>query len=405
LVQRDIITIAQAFEVMGIDVSKWNDGMNFVVTESRGIEFVYIRAGFGAGTIDEQLEANRTKIAGTTGMDYGVYWFCYIGSTNAVTAATSFYNAWKNGKGQLPPVADLEITTLTPLATTAWVWQFTQTFESLSGVELMYYTAPGWANANLVVSSVYPIYNRKLWDAHWTTAAFPIIPNVWSTKGKGCTFWQYSANGNKLGVFYGAPPPPAATVDMDLDKYNGTAAQYHAEFPGTVPPPPPPPPPIEELKMVNLAFLDSFIDITVPAGELLSGSSVIAVTIPNIPVGATGVIFRFVLTGTALDGYVSYGTGATGNQLRHYAARVNVPSPNLNGPYIERTAFVTLKDGKIWREHDARGGTLKYWVKVIGWMFPASVVSSDVNDRLDALEGFQADAITRLDAVKTALDS
>ena len=35
-------------------------------------------------------------------------------------------------------------------------------------------------------------------------------------------FWQHSADGNGLGQAYGAPPPPAADPDIDLDRWYGS---------------------------------------------------------------------------------------------------------------------------------------------------------------------------------------
>lgn len=409
LINRGVVIVAQAFEVFGIDVSKWNGDMNFAITESRGVKFVYVRAGFGNSARDERLNANRIKLDAQPGLEWGLYWFCYIGSTNATTAAASFYNIWKENPGKLPPVADLETTTLDPVGTTAWVWQFQQTFENLSGVQLAYYTSPGWSNSHLVINSAWPLWNRKLWVAHWTTGITPILPNLWSSKGKQCTFWQYSAGGNGLGVFYGAPPPPAATKDMDLDKYNGSLSNFNDEF-GLAPPPPPPPPPDPEPEEINMEVLDRLttkISATPPEGVFLTGSSNgIQVALPSIPTGATGARLRLVFLADRVGNFVATGGGAVGLQRFHYVGRAAIASSdfelNLDRPWVEFTADVGLKDGKFFRQHNAQDGKILLFTEIIGWLYPAVMIPADTEERLTALETWKAAVDALVAKVKAA---
>ena len=46
--------------MVGIDISKWNGGIDFNKVKSAGVKFVIIRAGFGVNGIDRLFKANYT---------------------------------------------------------------------------------------------------------------------------------------------------------------------------------------------------------------------------------------------------------------------------------------------------------------------------------------------------------
>ena len=63
----------------GIDVSKWNGTIDWNKVKSSGIDYVIIRAGFGASSVDAKF---KTYIEGAAnaGLKIGVYWFSYATS-------------------------------------------------------------------------------------------------------------------------------------------------------------------------------------------------------------------------------------------------------------------------------------------------------------------------------------
>ena len=69
-------------------------------------------------------------------------------------------------------------------------------------------------------------WGRLLWVAHWTVIDTPTLPNAWDD----WEFWQYSNQGVVAGI-------PAR---VDLDRYNGTVAEFHEQYGGEpyVPPEP-----------------------------------------------------------------------------------------------------------------------------------------------------------------------
>ena len=48
----------------GIDVSKWQDTIDWEKAKADGVEFAMIRAGYGQGNVDEQFYRNADKSRG-----------------------------------------------------------------------------------------------------------------------------------------------------------------------------------------------------------------------------------------------------------------------------------------------------------------------------------------------------
>ena len=133
----------------------------------------------------------------------------------------SFYNAWQENPGQLPPILDCENTTLGLAGTLGWIKSCAAEFEQRAGILVAIYSSPGWWNGKVQRSTW--ANTKKLWNAHWTTADIPILPYDWTA----WKFWQHSADGNGLGRYYGSLD---GDLDMDLDRYNGSLSNFYAEF-------------------------------------------------------------------------------------------------------------------------------------------------------------------------------
>lgn len=215
------------WEVTGIDVSSWNGAMDWAVAKSRGISFAYIRAGYSNSVRDVKLNANRDGCTAQA-IAFGLYWYLYIGRTYK-DHAVSFYNAWLENPGQLPPVMDCETTTLNTAGTLTWIKNCVTEFEQRAGVPVVIYTSPGWWNGRVARNAW--ANAKKLWVAHWTNLASPILPYDWTA----WKFWQWSADGNGLGRYYGSLD---GDLDMDLNRYNGSLTDFYSEY--SIQPPPPP---------------------------------------------------------------------------------------------------------------------------------------------------------------------
>lgn len=232
-----IATAAAAdWPVVGIDVSQWQGVMDWSKAAPL-IQFAFIRAGIGNDVIDTQYLRNARECA-ARGIAYGLYWYIKPDKDWRKTAA-SFANAYNAYGGDLPPVFDIEDAGgLGKTALESWLVKCVNEFENLTEREVIIYTAPGFWNANMPKTNW--AKNRRLWVAHWTTAPAPLLPAEWTdiANPRTWTFWQHSADGNGLGAIYGAQ-----SASIDLDRYNGSLADFNATFGVNVLPTEPPPAP------------------------------------------------------------------------------------------------------------------------------------------------------------------
>ena len=176
--------------MVGIDVSKWNGGIDFNKVKSVGIKFVIIRAGFGVNGIDRLFKANYTA-AKEAGLKIGVYWYSYAKTKAELqNEIFAFLNVIKGMQFEMPVYWDIEeewvinnINYVIPTVCTA--------LEN-AGYFAGYYTS---ASVNAFVSNE----NKKRftsWIAHWCKKAGTYKP-----------MHQYSSTGEISGI----------NGDVDLD--------------------------------------------------------------------------------------------------------------------------------------------------------------------------------------------
>lgn len=248
--ERIVVQTASAldFPVVGVDVSAYQGAMDFNVTKTRA-QFAYLRAGYGNDTIDSSYYTYRDGVS-KAGMVWGIYWAVKPDRDWRKHAAT-FRSVYANDGGKLPPVLDVELDSgLGKPALEAWLYKLTHQFEQDTGQELMIYTSAGFWNAHLPMTNW--AKNRKLWIAHYTGAAAPLMPDEWVKINNPRTWslWQWSAGGNGQGKAYGA-----YSKDIDLNRFNGSVVEFNqifgvsiAPLPGGEPPVEPPPPAGEPVK-------------------------------------------------------------------------------------------------------------------------------------------------------------
>lgn len=248
---RSILMGSPVWEVQGIDISKWNGTMNFAVTKTK-CQYAFLRAGYGNGWKDPNVD---TYYANANSNDFpvGFYWFCYIGQ-DIVKHAEGFASYINTHPHKLDDVIDAETSTLDPYSTLVWLKELDSRLGSLTNRPIDYrltYTAPGIWNGMVQRSTYWT--NRKLWDAAWTTADAPRIPYDFSS----WTHWQWSADGNRKAAEYGST---GGDYDMDLDRFNGTVAQFNARYGTHIQPigsvtPPVTPPTNPEYVIINTGEL------------------------------------------------------------------------------------------------------------------------------------------------------
>ena len=92
----------------GIDISKWNGGIDFNKVKNAGINFVIIRAGFGTTGIDPRFKANY-KLAQNAGLHVGAYWYSYAKTKAELqNEISAFLNAIKGMQFEMPVYWDIE---------------------------------------------------------------------------------------------------------------------------------------------------------------------------------------------------------------------------------------------------------------------------------------------------------
>ena len=101
------LLIAISCEMPGIDVSKYQGDIDWP-TVAQNNYFTIIRAGFGAGNIDEYYEINYEN-AKATGVKVGAYWYAYALSVDeAAVEAYSFVQALQGKQFEWPVYYDIE---------------------------------------------------------------------------------------------------------------------------------------------------------------------------------------------------------------------------------------------------------------------------------------------------------
>lgn len=211
--------------LFGIDVSHYQEEIDWPKVKACGVSFVLIKATEGSGFIDPMFEEN-FRGAVDAGIVPGTYHF-FLPKFDPLQQASHYLANLKEIVGNhpcLPPCIDLE----TPGAPSkavmnANVRSFMQELERVDGRPGLFYTSPGFWNTYLPV----PVFNNyrltltdldwavrhPLWQAQYTTG-WPTQVFPWS----GWTFWQYSSAGKISGI----------RTRVDLNYFNGSHADLAA---------------------------------------------------------------------------------------------------------------------------------------------------------------------------------
>lgn len=216
-----------AARALGMDVSKWQGVIDWRVPATQGVSFAIVRATQGTTIVDQFLVPN---VVGATqgGLLVGVYHF-FLPDTDGTAQANFFLQNYPSLGTRLPPALDLETAPKNASLFRSSVMAWINRVQAVLGVAPLIYTNNSFYNTwlkNLGLPARCP-----LWIANYTTAVAPIIPPEYST----WEMWQYTNKGS--GSMYGV----VAGGDVDLNYFNGTAAQLRSRYPVTIFVPAPPP--------------------------------------------------------------------------------------------------------------------------------------------------------------------
>ena len=188
--------------INGIDVSHWNQAIDWTQIKAGGFGFCYMKATEGVNSLDQKYAAfaQGAKALGILG---GAYHFFHPSLDGAAQA--EFFLRVMSPLQELPPVLDLETTNMMRVdSIIRRCLDWLQIVEVATKKIPIIYSSPSFMEqlGNVSAFTRYP-----LWIAHYGVKA-PRIPAPWTN----WTFWQNSEKGKVSGVW----------GDCDLDVFNGT---------------------------------------------------------------------------------------------------------------------------------------------------------------------------------------
>ncbi len=218
--------------VEGVDVSEFQGNINWAELKASGRAFAVIRVADGH-YFDPKFDQNWAG-AKKAGMVRGVYQF-FRASEDGTSQANFLLSHVTIGAGDLPPVADVEVTDgVGPGTLNANLTKWMTRIKQATGKTPIIYTSPGlWPS--LSGSSAFK--TDTLWVANWGVSC-PSLPTPWG----GWKFWQYADNGH-VGGISGA---------VDLDRFDGSLAELE-QFAGGKSGPPTEPKPAKPTKCGEVA--------------------------------------------------------------------------------------------------------------------------------------------------------
>jgi lysozyme len=193
----------------GIDVSYYQETIDWPRVRRAGIRFAFIRLADGATLRDTRFATNWAE-SRRAGLVRGAYLF--FRPDQDVTAQADLMIAAMRGRehGDLPPVIDIEVDGGLPapaVAARARAW--IDRVRAGLGVEPIVYTGSDlWRSGGAEALAAQP-----LWVAHYTQTC-PTLPSPWTR----WTFWQHTDRGAVPGI----------EGPVDLDLFAGTLGELQA---------------------------------------------------------------------------------------------------------------------------------------------------------------------------------
>ena len=200
-------TAASAAPIPGIDVSHYQNDIDWTQVADAGYRFTFIKATERDTYIDAFYETNRSG-AGDAGLRVGAYHFARPnGSTDKAVRkdargeAHHFLAIGAPAPGDLYPVLDFEgdLGGLDAPSLKIWVRTWLKHVEAGTGVKPLIYTSPNDWKTHIDDTDEFALEGYGLWVAHYTKAESPMVPaGNWA--GNGWSFWQYTSKGSVPGI-------------------------------------------------------------------------------------------------------------------------------------------------------------------------------------------------------------
>lgn len=210
------------WDVIGVDVSRYQGAMDWERAYLEGVRFAAIRATVGDYYTDPNFNKNwiRARAAGIAVSAYHVV--APADSAGRRISAEKqiglFASVLDGRRADFSLVLDCELTRGCSVSEITKTIQFcAANVILLDERNPMMYTRATWWDVNVARNEGWSDF--ELWVAHynaWVDA--PDLPKDWST----WRLWQWSADGNNQGATYGA-----SSRDIDLDRFNGSEKDFN----------------------------------------------------------------------------------------------------------------------------------------------------------------------------------
>ena len=200
------------YPVHGIDVSRFQNQIDWPTVARSGAAFAFIKATEGGDRVDPMYKDN-ARAARRAGIPHGPYHFYYHCRPASEQAAWFIANVPRE-KGALPPVLDIEWTPTSPTCRirpdAAIVRAEMATFLRIVGAH--------YGQRPVIYSTLDFFHDNELWrlgvQDYWirSVAAHPSE----TYPGHAWTFWQYTGTGIVPGI----------TGDADINAFAGSSAAW-----------------------------------------------------------------------------------------------------------------------------------------------------------------------------------
>jgi len=199
----------------GMDVSGYQGNVDWSTAAANGAQFAYVKATEGTDYLNPYFGQQYNGSA-NAGLIRGAYHFAQPSQTSGGAQATYFVNhggSWSADGITLPPLLDIEYNPvqgadicygLSPAQMSAWIADFSNTVEALTGRYPTIYSTTNWWNTCTGSNPNFGATN-PLFLAHYASTPGP-MPAGWGYQ----TLWQYSDTG---------------TFPGDQDTFNGSTTQ------------------------------------------------------------------------------------------------------------------------------------------------------------------------------------
>jgi lysozyme len=205
-----------------IDLSHWQDTVDFAAVKKGGVVGVIAKCTEGTSYLDSTYEG-RMQQAHDVGLCWGAYHFLKHGDIEAQME-------WFDRNHDLPQGSRIAIDYEDSACTLDDLQQALESLAKLDGTQQICVYAGGLLKGQLDPSKTYPwLAPYPLWLAQYTSGSPTWPKNVWQT----WTLWQFSDQGKVSGV----------TGVCDVNSFNGTPENCAKWFGPASPTPKPAPVP------------------------------------------------------------------------------------------------------------------------------------------------------------------